>query len=211
MKKIILILALLITSYTNAQKKYTNFTNFDKVILNNINGSVDIVKGNVFKIEIDGIPKNDSIINIEQLNENRLKISMKKELSWDYTKNLNIKITITMPGISKLYNNGNSNVTINSLETRYLGVENEGNGDVTLDGKIIDLLDIENSGNGDVKAKKIEAKKVSATKRGNGDIEINTNNNFEVSISGNGDIINYGTGKAIITKQSGNGNVIYRN
>jgi hypothetical protein len=40
---------------------------------------------------------------------------------------------------------------------------------------------------------------------------LKTNDNFEASLSGNGDIVNYGTGKAIILKQSGNGQVIYRN
>lgn len=210
MKKILIITSLIIGLNATAQKVYNNFKDFDKVVLNNINGSVVIETGKEHKIEVDGVPEDDSIINIEETRENRLIISMKKGLGWEYTKNLNLKIKITMPGISKLYNNGNGNVTITNLVTRYLGVENDGNGDITLNGTIIDLLEIENSGNGDVKAKQIEAKKVNATKLGNGNIEIKTNANFDTKLSGNGNIINYGNGKAIIIKQSGNGQVIYK-
>ncbi|MFY8127635.1 MAG: GIN domain-containing protein [Chitinophagaceae bacterium] len=211
MKKILIITSLIVGLNATAQKVYNNFKDFDKVVLNNINGSVVIETGKEHKIEVDGVPEDDSIINIEETRENRLIISMKKGLGWEYTKNLNLKIKITMPGISKLYNNGNGNVTITNLVTRYLGVENDGNGDITLNGTIIDLLEIENSGNGDVKAKQIEAKKVNATKQGNGNIEIKTNANFDTKLSGNGNIINYGNGKAMILKQTGNGQVIYKN
>jgi hypothetical protein len=210
MKKLLIITSLFVSLNATAQKVYNNFKDFDKVVLNNINGSVVIETGKEYKIEINGLPEDESIITIEETRENRLIIAMKKGLGWEYTKDLNLKIKITMPGISKLYNNGNGNVTITNLVTRYLGVENDGNGDIILKGTIIDLLEIENSGNGDVKAKQVEAKKVNATKQGNGNIEINTNTSFDAKLSGNGDIINYGNGKAIIIKQSGNGQVIYK-
>lgn len=211
MKKILFTTTLLIFLNARAQKVYNNFKDFDKVELNNINGAVIIETGKAYSIEIDGLPKDDSLVRIEQAEEFHLIISMKKGLGWEYVKNINLTIRISMPGISKLYNNGNSNVTISNLVTRYLGVENDGNGDVSLKGSIIDLLDIENTGNGDVNAKLVESKKVNVTKQGNGNIQIRTNDNFIARLSGNGDIINYGIGKAIIAKQSGNGQIVYRN
>jgi hypothetical protein len=210
MKKInTTVIALLITIFSIAQQY--NFKNFDKLQLNSINGSVDIELGKDFKIDVQGLPKNDSLITIKILKENCLAITLKKGLSWDELKKINLKIKITMPEISKLYNNSNADVVVNNFNGRYFGIENNGNGNTTIRGKVVDELAIANNGNGNTNAKQIEAKKVSAIKNGNGDVLIKTNDNFEASLSGNGDIVNYGTGKAIILKQSGNGQVIYRN
>ena len=126
-------------------------------------------------------------------------------------KDIRLIIKISMPEISKLSNNSNANISINNFTGRYFGVENNGNGNVEIEGNVVDLLDIENNGNGDCNAKQIEAKEVNITKVGNGDVIIKTNANFKTKLAGNGDIINYGNGKAILLKQSGNGKVVYRN
>jgi hypothetical protein len=46
---------------------------------------------------------------------------------------------------------------------------------------------------------------------GNGDVTIKTDTYFNVEMAGNGDIVTYGKGKAIIKMQSGTGKVVMRN
>ncbi len=209
MKKIIIVgIALLATISTIAQAY--NFKDFDKVVFNNINGSVDIELGKDFSIVINGLPTNSNLVRVEKTLENKLVITLQKGLSWEVTKNINLKIKITMPEISKIYNSSNADVVITNFIGRYLGIENNGNGNVELYGKGVDEMDIENNGNGDCKTKAIEAKKVNISKKGNGNVVIKTNENFEVKMSGNGDVVNFGNGKATINSQTGNGKVVYR-
>lgn len=186
------------------------YRDFDKVELNNINGSVDIEIGKDFNVEIMGLPIKSDLLSVEVLPEYKLVITIKKALSWEVMKNINLKIKIVMPEISKLYNNSNANVSITNFIGRYIGIENNGNGNVNLQGSIVDLLDIENTGNGDCSTKSINAKQVTITKAGNGNVQIKTNEPFNAKLSGNGDVINYGKGKATVLKQSGNGQVIYK-
>lgn len=210
MKKITYIfIALMVTVFAKAQNK--TLINFDKVELNNINGLVEIELGKPYNVQIEGLPANDSLITINVLDENRLVIALKKNLAWDKMQQLNLKIKIAMPEISKLYNNSNANIGLDNFIGRYLSIKNSGNGNVVLKGTTVDILDIENNGNGDTNAKKIEAKKVTIIKSGNGNIEINTNEPFTAKLAGNGDIVNFGKGKAIVVSQSGNGDIIYRN
>ena len=164
MKKInTTIIALCITIFSMAQQ--FNFKNFDKVQLNNINGSVDIEVGKEFNVEVKGLPKDNSLVTVEIIKENCLAITLKKGLSWDEVQKINLKIKITMPEISKLYNNSNADVVVNKFTGRYFGIENNGNGNTTIKGKNVDELEIANNGNGNTNAKQIEAKKVTATKK----------------------------------------------
>ena len=196
---------------TISQAQTYNLKNFDKLEFNNINGSVDIELAKDFNVEIVGLPKKSDLLTVKLLSESKLSITLKKGLSWDAMKDIRLIIKISMPEISKLSNNSNANISINNFTGRYFGVENNGNGNVEIEGNVVDLLDIENNGNGDCNAKQIEAKEVNITKVGNGDVIIKTNANFKTKLAGNGDIINYGNGKAILLKQSGNGKVVYRN
>lgn len=92
-----------------------------------------------------------------------------------------------------------------------MGIENKGNGNVSIVGSIVDFLEINNNGNGNLETKNIISTKVEISKSGNGDVNIRTDSNFNVQMVGNGDMVNYGKGKAIIAKQSGTGKVVYRN
>lgn len=189
--------------------KTFDIKDFDKLILDNINGKVNIEVGKPFSISITMGSQDFENLQIEKGAEYRLKIALAKKKGGWYEEN-EAKIIITMPEISKLYNNSNANVSIANIEGRYVGIENNSNGNVSLNGKIVDLLDIENTGNGDVRAKNIEAKEVNVSKYGNGNVEIKTNQTFKAKLAGNGDIVNFGKGEAIIIKQSGNGKAINR-
>lgn len=102
-------------------------------------------------------------------------------------------------------------MNIKNFAGRYFGIENKGNGNISVAGAVVDLIEIKNNGNGNLETKNIISKKVDISKSGNGDINIRTDGTFKVEMAGNGDIVNYGRGKAIIKKQSGTGKVIYRN
>jgi predicted transport protein len=184
-------------------------TDFDKIALNNVNGEVKIEVGKPFSVSITMDSQDFENLQVEKGAEYKLTIALtKKKGNW--YEGDDAKITITMPEISKLYNNSNANVSIANIKGRYLGIENNSNGDVVVKGQIVDLLDIENIGNGDVKTKNLEAKEVNVGKYGNGNVEIKTNQTFKAKLAGNGDIVNFGSGMASIAKQSGNGKAINR-
>jgi uncharacterized membrane protein YphA (DoxX/SURF4 family) len=191
-------------------KKSFDFKNFDKLIFNDLHGKITVSAGKSFSIlvQID-----DNLSDLFEASEmdGMLKMKLKNnEKNSMYIENTHIQITIAMPAITQLKNNGNSNVLINQLKERFFIIENSGNGDTKING-ITDTLDISNSGNGDISAANCFATEGRLQKSGNGDLEINIANNFTVNSSGNGDIINYGTGKAIVNKLEGNGKLIYKN
>jgi uncharacterized membrane protein YphA (DoxX/SURF4 family) len=187
-----------------------NYTNFDKVELNDLDGDVNITVGKTFSISIS---IDDNLENLLATKENNgvLIVSLTNNKNNSrYIENTNIKINITMPTITALEQNGNNNVIVNAIMGKYFKLKSMGNGNVTITGTI-DEMDIVKSGNGTIKSKTTTAKKINVTKTGNGNVEINTDSTFEVSKTGNGDIINYGKGKAIITgKYSGNGEIVYK-
>lgn len=189
--------------------KTFDVTDFDKIVLNNVNGEVNIEVGKPFSVSIKMDSQDFENLQVEKGAEYTLKIALTKKKGGWYEGD-DAKITITMPEISKIYNNSNANISIQNFIGRYLGIENNGNGDVAVAGQIVDLLDIENTGNGDVKTKNLEAKEANVSKYGNGNVEVRTNKTFKAQLAGNGDIINFGSGIANIAKQSGNGKAINR-
>jgi hypothetical protein len=211
MKKYLLILiAFLIGYVVQAQVVKKDYKDFDKVEIFGVNADVKIELGKSFDIQIKSNDQSDTLLTFELKKENTLSIGMKKKKSWKYSSENNFTITITMPEISKLFNSSNGDITVNNFIGRYLGIKNVGNGAVTVKGTQVDELEVSNYGNGGVNAKDLTAKKAIVTNVGNGDINLSTNEAFEVSLSGNGDVVNYGKGKATIISKAGNGEVIYK-
>ncbi len=219
---LITILFITLTLIANAQKKYVKGSGkmitkkytieaFDKLNVGNFNGKVHIEIGKPFSIQVIVDDNLDSLINIEKQNGNQLCINMKMSKNYNWIENATIEVKITMPEIATLSNSSNSTINLVNVRGKHLTIANSGNGNIILQGSTIDKLDIENSGNGDVNSNQIMAAQINIVKRGNGNIKIKTNNNFNVSFAGNGNIINYGSGKAIIENQSGNGDIIYKN
>jgi hypothetical protein len=189
-------------------KKY-DFAAFDKVNVAGFNGSVQIKLGTTFSITVEA---DDNLINwiVVEKKEDVLKISQQAPPdSW--IMGGTFKVTITMPEISKLANSSNGDVSVDGFTGRYLGIDNNGNGDITLKGTKVDLLEVTANGNGDVNTKEISSGEVTIKKNGNGNINIRTEGRFKVEMNGNGDIVNYGKGRADIIQQSGNGDIVYRN
>lgn len=196
----------------NAQSisKTYDFKDFDKVQIESINGEVEIELGKIYSITVCGNENVQEQVLITE-SEDKLVVKLDGKFISDWEKRKPVKVKIVIPEISKLYNSSNADVSIQHFTGRYLGIENNGNGNITIAGSIVDFMEIENNGNGNLETKNITAKKVDISKSGNGDVVIRTDSNFSIEMEGNGDIVNYGNGKAIINKQSGNGKVVYRN
>ena len=125
-----------------------------------------------------------------------------------YIENTHIVIQISMPKISILNHNGNSNLIVNDISGQYFKLKNNDNGNVQING-VIDELEISNHGNGNVHAEGLAAKKITIHKSGNGYIMIDTDDTFSANGSGNGDVVNKGKGRADEGSHiSGNGQVI---
>jgi len=206
---VVLILSVQIVTAQSSSKRF-NLTDFDKVEIENVNGQIEIELGKPFAISVSENEVAEEQLEISKVAD-RLIIQLKKQYSDDWKKRKPVIIKIAMPEISKLLNNSNADISIKKFVGRYLGINNTGNGNIILVGSVVDFIEIENNGNGNIDTKNIIAKKVAIIKSGNGDVTVTTANSFSVKMAGNGDIITYGTGKAVIEKQSGNGKVVYAN
>ena len=212
-KSSLLILALFFVSQiTKAQNDLMtyDFNDFDKVQIENINGEVEIELGKSYSITVSGKDNAQEQVQITK-SDDKLLVSLDSKFVTDWKNRKVVKVKIVMPEISKLFNISNADVSVSNFVGRYLGIENKGNGNILVSGSVVDQIEINNNGNGNIETKNIISKKVDISKSGNGDVNIRTDSNFKVEMAGNGDIVNYGKGKAIINKQSGTGKVVYRN
>lgn len=212
--KAIVLFAFFIFSSQFAKAQTTSKTfklnDFDKVQIENVNGQIEIELGKPFSITITYKEAADEQINVSKVAD-KLILQLDEKYVRDWKKIKPVVIKISMPEISKLSNISNADVSINKFVGRYLGIDNNGNGNVMIVGTVVDFIEITNNGNGNIETKTINAKRVIISKSGNGDVSVTTDNDFKIEMAGNGDIVNYGKGKAIIDKQSGTGKVVYRN
>jgi hypothetical protein len=212
-KSSLLILALLfvsqITKAQNDTKTY-DFKDFDKVQIDNLNGEVEIEIGKSYSITVSGKDNAQEQVQLTK-SADKLLINLVSKFVTDWKNRKVVKVKIVMPEIAKLFNFSNADVSVKNFTGTYFGIENKGNGNVSVTGTVVDFIEIKNNGNGNLETKNIISKKVDISKTGNGDVNIRTDNNFNVEMAGNGDIVNYGKGKAAIKKQSGTGKVVYRN
>ncbi len=212
-KSSLLILALFFVYQTtkaqNDTKTY-DFKDFDKVQIENLNGEVEIEIGKSYIITVSGKDNAQEQVQLTKSND-KLLVNLVGKFVTDWKNRKVVKVKIVMPEISKLFNFSNADVSVQKCVGRYFGIENKGNGNISVAGDVVDHIEINNNGNGNLETKNIISKKVNISKSGNGDVNIRTDNNFNVEMSGNGDIVNYGKGKAVINKQSGTGKVVYRN
>lgn len=198
-----------ITKAQNDSKTYA-FKDFDKVQIENINGEVEIELGKSYNITITGKDNAHEQVQITKSGD-KLLVKLDSKFVTDWKNRKLLKVKIVMPEISKIFNFSNADVSVQKFVGRYFGIENKGNGNVSVKGSIVDHIEISNNGNGNLETKNIISKKVDIFKSGNGDVTIKTDSDFYVEMNGNGDIVNYGKGKAIIKKQSGTGKVLIRN
>jgi hypothetical protein len=212
-KSLLLILGLFfISQITKAQSDFKtyDFKDFDKVQIENLNGEVEIELGKSYSITVSGKDNAQEQVQLTK-SEDKLLVNLDSKFITDWKNRKAVKVKIIMPEISKLFNFSNADVSVKKFVGRYFGIENKGNGNVIVAGSVVDYIELNNNGNGNLETKNIISKKVDIAKSGNGDVNIRTDTDFNVEMNGNGDIVNYGKGKAIINKQSGTGKLVYRN
>jgi hypothetical protein len=191
--------------------KVFDYKNFDKLQLNDLDGNINIEIGKPFAIKLDIDDNLEPLLKVAEY-DGELKIKLDGNLNNNlYVENTNIKITIAMPEASVIEHRGNSKLTISGIVGRYLRIKNSGNGNAVLSGSV-DELDIICRSNGAVNAEAVAAKKVNIKKSGNGNVYIKTNNSFNATGSGNGDVVNKGNGEPTSTSVvTGNGEIKINN
>lgn len=176
--------------------KTFDYQNFDKVFFEDLDGKLEIEVGKDFGI---AITIDDNLLNLlsvlEHPGEKTLTVSLKGNRNNKmYIEDTQIKIKITMPFLMEVSNNGNSELRVANLNSKYFKSTNPANGSTTLSG-IADELEISCSSNGNLSAEKLIAKKAKVTCRGNGSARVNVSEILQGSNSGNGNITNVGKAK----------------
>ncbi len=191
--------------------KQFEFVNFNEIEVVDFAGVVNVTIGDSFSIRSEVDDNISDLLSVEQKN-NTLTLSFKN--NWNnrkYIENTHTKIEIVMPKLKYVKNNGNNTLRINNLNEQDFSIICKGNGTCVLQGVVQKLIATCRE-NGNLNAKKLIAIQCeSADVMGNGNLSINTDSNFNASVSGNSNITNYGKGKAIIISKMGNGEISYKN
>lgn len=186
-------------------------TGYDKINLMDFEGVIDIKIGKPHDIKIE-IDDNIASLVIFYLDEKEYELTIGINGNKNgklYLKDISSKITITLPESSVIKHRGNSMVTVGGIMGRYFRFEQQGNGDVRLFGKV-DELEITKSGNGGVFAEKLFTKKANVNSLGNGNVTIYAEDSFTAKGSGNGNVVQFGQGKAtVFSNIIGNGKILF--
>ncbi len=199
-KNSILLFAILFTSFTTFSQlrgsgktvsKTYDYQNFNKVNFDDLDGKLEIEVGKPFSISITIDDNLENLLTLVENNDEKLlTVSLKGNRNNKmYIEDTKIKVTITMPFLMEICNNGNSSLTVININSKNFKTKNPVNGSTTLSG-IVDNLDVVCSGNGNLDATKLITKNAKITCRGNGNARVNATNITESNRSGNGNIIN---------------------
>ncbi len=174
--------------------KTFGLTNFNKIYLADLDGEVAITAGPSFSIAI-AIDDNLEPLLIVKENAGKLTVAFEgNRNNKRYVEDSHVKITITLPSLIFLENNGNANATVTGISDTSFEIQNLANGSATLSGAVQDF-EIRKTGNGNVNAQALTAENASIKASGNGSVRINTSNDFTVKATGNGNISNSGSGQ----------------
>ena len=184
------------------------FQDFDKLQLNDLDGSVEVEVGKPYSIKISIDDNLEPLLTVSETNKMLTAALNKNENNRRYVENSNIKITISVPALNGVVHNGNSDAFITGLKNSNFSAKSTGNGNLVLAGTS-DNIEIEKAGNGNVEAAKLIVKNAKIVSVGNGDVRVNASETFTADGTGNGDIINKGKAKpSANSKQKGNGEII---
>ncbi len=186
-----------------------NLTDFDNLQILDFDGSVDIQVGKPYGIEIEIDENLESRLQVKKDKDEKLLIvSLEGNKNGRlYLENTRIKIKINMPELSSIIHRGNTNVEIKNISARFFRLKTIGNGSVNLLGKV-EELDINKIGNGNVNAQTLLSKTAKVRTLGNGNVHVNSLISLNAVGSGNGNVIQTGSGKIDATSGiMGNGEV----
>ncbi|MCX7548311.1 DUF2807 domain-containing protein [Xanthomarina sp. F1114] len=233
MKKIILIAAVLLSTYSYAQKIKGNGNlttqtrttgNYDGI---KCYGSFDyiLVAGNEGTITLEG---EENLLDyiITEVNGNDLIVKQKDRVNLRPSMNRTIKITIpfkdistvSLSGSGDLWNthtisatnfeahlNGSGDLSL-TLAANTVKSSLSGSGDLTLKGQT-DSLKVNVSGSGDFEGSKLASNHTDVSLSGSGDAEVVSNISLKARVSGSGDIEYKGNPTQEDTRVSGSGSI----
>lgn len=198
-KLIIAIVLALSSTFANAQLKGSgntstktyDYTDFNKVNFNDLDGKLEIEVGKPFSITTTIDDNLSSLLTvIENSDQKQLTLALKGNRNNKmYIENTKIHRKITMPFLLEVSNNGNSSLTVTGIKSKSFKSINPVNGSTTLLG-IVENLEVICRGNGNLNAEKLIAKNAKITCSGNGNARVNAATITESIQSGNGNIIN---------------------
>jgi len=213
-KLILAITFALLTTFATAQLKGSgrtmiksyDYTNFDKVYFDDLDGKLEIEIGKPYSISVT-IDDNLLPLLAFEKNEkaNELKVYFKGNTNNNlYIEDTHLKIKITTPTALAVRHNGNSGLIVKGITGSAFEFENKGNASTNLIGTVTNLQ-IKNSGNGNVYADTLTASNATIKCTGNGNVDANVSEQISARASGNCSIRN--KGKALFDSNSSkNGN-----
>jgi hypothetical protein len=115
----------------------------------------------------------------------------------------NTVVTIKVPSIESLNNNGNTKIELKQLTQKMFTLFSTGNADITLSGKVNEVI-LQTTGNSNINAGTLITSKTTLTSSGNADIILNTKELIQNNMNGNNEVTNlYGnSAEAIITSKN---------
>ena len=213
-----------ITGNKEAVKQTRTVDNYDRISVTGMM-EVQLVAGKEGKIDLEAESNLMEFIETE-VSGGHLKISVKKGVNLQPSRNYPIKLVVPFDDIEavsltgsghiknsdvikardfKLSVTGSGNMNLN-LVTETLSGSVTGSGDVKLRGNTRDFK-CSVTGSGDILAYDLKANKVDANVTGSGDIQITVENELNARVSGSGDINYKGNPEKQNFKTSGSGEI----
>ena len=203
MKKSIMLVVLFLASITSFAQlrgsaitvtKTFDYTNFDKINFDNLDGQLVVEVGKPFGISVTIDDNLFSLLVINQI-ASQLTIALNGNSNNKlYIENTKIKVVVTMPSLTAVCNNGNSDLIVTNINSTNFQIENRQNGSTTLTG-IVAFLEVVCKGNGILNAKNLVAKTANIRASGNGNVTINVTDSVVAKTSGNCTVVNIGNAK----------------
>lgn len=167
----------------------SNLQDFTKIELNT-SADMNIVVGDDFSIRMTGddermektvLEIKGKTLEIKEEDENR------NRFNWD--RDQEMKIEITMPDITAMKINGSGDVIISGVDNEELELKINGSGDMDVEGRS-QQMDIGINGSGDIRMDEVSGKDVEVSINGSGDVEFNggTCETMQIDINGSGDV-----------------------
>lgn len=213
-----------ITGDKKVVKQTRSVDNYDRITVTGMM-EVQLVAGKEGKIDLEAESNLMEYIETE-VSGGHLKISVKKGVNLQPSRNYPIKLVVPFDDIEalaltgsghiknsdvikardfKLSVTGSGNMNLN-LVTETLSGSVTGSGDLKLSGNTRDFK-CSVTGSGDILAYDLKANKVDANVTGSGDIQITVENELNARVSGSGDITYKGNPEKQNFKTSGSGEV----
>ncbi len=192
-------------------KRTFDFNDFTRLAITDIAGKVTVEVGQPYAIVVEIDDNLEPLLEVAQRNGG-LSIRFKSnESNRQYIENTNVRIKISVPKLASVLQSGNNSLDVLGLMGAEFEADCRGNGKVSLAGKVGNLT-LRCSGNGTVNGQALVAEDVKIVKSGNGSVITNTDQQFYVNGSGNGDVINKGKGTSDQSSvMTGNGKIKYTN